>query len=84
MLRGDFIAGNLAETQQITREQYVHWVDPVFSAQTATGQTYHSDSRMLFLALNGRATNSWKSRGCCQVAVARRRAETLEFSKGSA
>ena len=55
MLRGDFIAGNLAETQQITREQYVHWVDPVFSAQTATGQTYHSDSRMLFLALNGRA-----------------------------
>jgi LssY C-terminus len=51
----DFIAGSLAETQQIAREQYMRCVDPVFSAQTATGQTYHSDSRMLFLQLNGGA-----------------------------
>ncbi len=51
----DFIARNLAETRQFASEEYVRRADPVFSAQTATGQTYHSDSRMLFLQLNGRA-----------------------------
>jgi LssY C-terminus len=51
----DFIAGNLAETRQFTREEYVGCAEPVFTAQTATGQTYHSDSRMLFLELSGRA-----------------------------
>jgi hypothetical protein len=29
---------------------------PVFSAQTATGQPYYSDSRMLFLELNPEVT----------------------------
>jgi LssY-like putative type I secretion system component LssY len=47
----DFVAANLNETQHITREQYVHSADPVFHAQTATGQTYYSDSRLLFLQL---------------------------------
>jgi len=53
----DFIAGNLAETQRLTREEYVLCTEPVFSAQTATGQTYYSDSRMLLLELN-RGTDS--------------------------
>ncbi len=49
----DFIAANLAETRQLTREKYVRCPDPVFSAQTATGQPYYSDSRLLLLELNG-------------------------------
>lgn len=48
----EFIAENLAETKLLTREQYVHGPAPVFKAQTATGQEYYSDSRMLFLELN--------------------------------
>ena len=48
----EFIAENLAETKLLTREQYVHCPAPVFKAQTATGQEYYSDSRMLFLELN--------------------------------
>jgi LssY C-terminus len=48
----EFIAGNLAETRHITREEYVHGAAPVFAAQTATGQDYHSDSRLLLLELN--------------------------------
>jgi LssY C-terminus len=48
----EFVAGNLAETWQLTREQYLRCAEPVFSAQTATGQEYYSDSRMLFLELN--------------------------------
>jgi LssY C-terminus len=48
----DFIAMNLAKTSQLTREEFVRCLEPVFNAQTATGQTYYSDSRMLFLELN--------------------------------
>jgi hypothetical protein len=48
----DFIAANLAKTSQLTREQFVTCLEPVFSAQTATGQAYYSDSRILFLELN--------------------------------
>jgi len=48
----DFIAMDLAKTSQLTREQFLQCSEPVFNAQTATGQTYYSDSRMLFLELN--------------------------------
>jgi hypothetical protein len=48
----EFIAGNLAETRQLTREQYVTSATPVFRAQTETGQPYYCDSRMLLLELN--------------------------------
>jgi hypothetical protein len=51
----EFIARNLEETKQLTREQYVNCTEPVFRAQTATGQQYYSDSKMLFLELNQRA-----------------------------
>ncbi|MGO9642894.1 MAG: LssY C-terminal domain-containing protein [Candidatus Acidiferrales bacterium] len=54
----DFIAGNLAETQQLDREEYVRCAQPVFSAQTATGQAYYSDSRMLLLELNQGASST--------------------------
>jgi LssY C-terminus len=48
----DFIAGNLAETRQLAREEYVNCPEPVYSAQTETGQSYYSDSRLLLLELN--------------------------------
>jgi hypothetical protein len=48
----DFIAGNLSETKRLTREEYVNCPEPVLGAQTATGQAYYSDSRMLLLELN--------------------------------
>jgi hypothetical protein len=47
----DFIAGNLSETHRLTREEYVNCPEPVSMAQTATGQPYYSDSRMLLLEL---------------------------------
>jgi hypothetical protein len=52
----DFIATDLAKTSQLTREQFVRCVTPVFNAQTATGQAYYSDSRMLFLELKQSAS----------------------------
>ncbi len=48
----EFIASNLAEAKQLSREQYVNCTEPVFMAQTATGQQYYSDGKMLFLELN--------------------------------
>jgi hypothetical protein len=48
----DFIARNLAETWQPTRQEYMRCAEPVLNAQTDTGQSYHSDGRMLFLELN--------------------------------
>ncbi|MGD0520126.1 MAG: LssY C-terminal domain-containing protein [Terracidiphilus sp.] len=51
----DFIATNLAQTRQFTREEYMNCAKPLFSAENATGQKYYSDSRMLMLELNGKA-----------------------------
>jgi LssY C-terminus len=48
----EFIAGNLAETNRVAREEYVTGAEPVFKAQTETGQSYYSDSRMLLVELN--------------------------------
>ena len=48
----EFIASNLAEAKQLSREQYVNCTEPVLRAQTATGQQYYSDGKMLFLELN--------------------------------
>jgi|HubBroStandDraft_1064217.scaffolds.fasta_scaffold19744_3 hypothetical protein len=48
----DFIASDLAETWQPTRVEYLRSAESVLSAQTATGQSYHSDGKMLFLELN--------------------------------
>jgi hypothetical protein len=47
----DFIAANLAVTQQLISQTYMQCADPVFRAETATGQSYYSDSRMLLLEL---------------------------------
>ena len=60
----DFIAGNLSEAKRLTREQYVNCPEPVSQAQTATGQPYYSDSRMLLLELQRSAPMA----GATQVA----------------
>ena len=53
----DFIAGNLSEANRLTREEYVNCPEPISGAQTATGQPYYSDNRMLLLELRlGAAT----------------------------
>jgi hypothetical protein len=51
----DFIAANLSQTSQFTREEYTACAKPVYNAENATGQKYYSDSRMLVLELNGKA-----------------------------
>ena len=45
----DFIGANLADTSSVSRQEYLHSPEPVFQAQTASGETYHSDSRILLL-----------------------------------
>jgi hypothetical protein len=51
----DFIAADLSQTLQFTREEYMACAKPVYKAENATGQKYYSDSRMLVLELNGKA-----------------------------
>lgn len=49
----DFIGANLMDRSSIIRKAYLRCVDPVFEAQTVSGEAYHSDSRMLLLDLHG-------------------------------
>ena len=48
----DFVGIDLTNTSSVSRQEYLHSTDPVFQAQTASGQTYHSDSRILLLDLH--------------------------------
>jgi hypothetical protein len=48
----DFIGADLTQTASVNHQQYVSSGDPVFQAQTASGEDYHSDSRILLLDLN--------------------------------
>jgi hypothetical protein len=54
----DFIARNLAETQHSIRREYVRSAESISGAQTATGQSYYSDSRMLVMAFNTRGAST--------------------------
>ncbi len=45
----DFIGADLADTTSVSRQEYLHSSEPVFQARTASGETYHSDSRILLL-----------------------------------
>ncbi len=47
----DFVGTNLSETTSVSRHEYLQSVDPVFLAQTVSGESYHSDSRILLLDL---------------------------------
>jgi LssY C-terminus len=48
----DFVGIDLTNTSSISRQEYLDSANPVFQAQTASGQTYHSDSRILLLDLH--------------------------------
>jgi hypothetical protein len=45
----EFIARNLTETHLVTRVEYLASAVPIFQAQTASGEAYYSDSRMVLL-----------------------------------
>lgn len=48
----DFVGTDLTDTLSVSRQEYLHSADPVFQAQTASGEPYHSDSRILLLDLH--------------------------------
>lgn len=48
----DFVGIDLTSTSSVSRAEYLHSADPVFQAQTASGEAYHSDSRILLLDLH--------------------------------
>ena len=50
----DFIARNLTATHLVTRVEYLAPAVPVFQAKTASGETYHSDGRMILLDFSRR------------------------------
>jgi LssY C-terminus len=64
----DFVGTNLADTSLVSRREYLHSADPVFEAQTASGEAYHSDSRILLLDL--RLVTSAKTGAAAQPSAA--------------
>ncbi len=48
----DFVGIDLTKTSAVSRHEYLHSAHPVFEAQTASGEAYHSDSRILLVNLN--------------------------------
>ena len=48
----DFVGIDLTNTSSVSRQEYLHSPAPVFQALTASGETYHSDSKILLLDLN--------------------------------
>ncbi len=48
----DFIGANLTDAFSVTHQEYLSCVNPVFHAQTASGDAYHSDGRILLLDLH--------------------------------
>ena len=54
----DFIGGDLTEAASVSSQEYLHGVTPVFEAKTASGEEYHSDSRILLLDLEAVVTSA--------------------------
>ncbi len=52
----DFIGANLSEIPVPAHESYMDSADPVFTAQTASGETYFSDSKILLVDLRHTVT----------------------------
>ena len=48
----DFVGFDLSNTSSVSRQEYLYSANPIFQSQTASGQTYHSDSRILLLDLH--------------------------------
>ena len=47
----DFVGANLTQTSSVSGQEYLRSGNPVFQGETASGQAYHSDSRILLLNL---------------------------------
>ena len=43
----DFVGIDLTNTSTISQQEYLQSADPVFQAETVSGQTYYSDSKVL-------------------------------------
>ena len=55
----DFVGSNLTESLSVNREEYLSSDNPVFQAQTSSGDSYHSDGRLLLLDIQATsATNA--------------------------
>ncbi len=54
----DFIARTLTKTHLVTQEEYLSSPEPVFHAQTASGEAYHSDSRIVLLDFSQGGTST--------------------------
>ena len=48
----DFVGSDLTNSSSVSQQEYLHSANPVFQAETASGETYHSDSRILLLNLH--------------------------------
>jgi LssY C-terminus len=54
----DFVGVNLTRASSVSGQEYLRSDDPVYQAQTISGQVYHSDSRILLLDLQPLASAS--------------------------
>lgn len=77
----DFIEANLADTSSVSRQEYLRSPEPVFEAQTVSGETYHSDSRILLLDLH--AVTSTSTGQTSQPSFARTTSPPTAASKDS-
>jgi len=48
----DFVGIDLTKSSSVSRQEYLYSANPIFQSQTVSGQTYHSDSRILLLELH--------------------------------
>ena len=48
----DFVGSNLTESSAVSQEEYLRSNNPIYQAHTSSGDSYHSDSRLLLLDLH--------------------------------
>ncbi len=79
----DFVGTNLTDTSSVRGQEYLHSADPVFQAQTASGEAYHSDSRILLLDLHHPVTSIKTAVAGQPSAVVRATSQPLPVPSGS-
>jgi hypothetical protein len=65
----DFVGVDLTSTSSVSQQEYLRSANPVFQAQTASGDNYHSDSRILFLNLHPVASVTTGTPGQSSAAI---------------
>ena len=65
----DFVGVDLTNTSSVSQQEYLRSANPVFQAQTASGDAYHSDSRILLLNLHPVAAMTTPARGQSSAAI---------------